>query len=62
MQEDFDRIHNKLDHIDHKLDDHLQRLSKAESAIQYIQRHLTTSTFIFLGVVGFIATAWANSL
>ena len=62
MQEEFNRIHKKLDTIETKIDGHLERLSRAETAIGFIRTHLSISTFIFLGVVGFIARAWANSL
>lgn len=57
MKEEFNRIHNKLDRIDNKLDNHLSRLSKAEEAIIWIRGHLKITTAFGLAAFS-AAAAW----
>ena len=59
MKEDFDRIHGKLESIEDKLDDHLERLSKAENSIEWLKMHLkgmtTIGLTIILSLLGYLA-------
>ncbi len=56
----LDAIGTRLDRIETKLDDHLQRVTKAESDINWIRGHLRISTAIFLAVVGAMSTTLFN--
>lgn len=57
--DDFNRIHTKLDRMESKLDNHLERLSRAEEAIVWLKKHVagvtTVGATIFLAMAGFIA-------
>lgn len=57
--QDFDRIHTKLDSIEVKLDDHLERLSKAENSIEWLKTHLkgisTIGLTIIISALGYVA-------
>lgn len=58
----LDRIESVLDIVDVKLDDHLQRVSKAESAIEWLRGHARISTTVFLAVIGALGTILLNQL
>lgn len=47
----FDRLEGKLDTIDNKLDDHLARLSVAETSIEFIKGHLKITLTFALAVI-----------
>lgn len=49
MKEEFAQINQKLDRIDEKLDNHLTRLTKAETDVSWIKGHLKIS-------LGFVIT------
>lgn len=52
---DFDKVHTKLDTIDVKLDDHLERISKTEADIHWLKGHVKIVTTLvitlFVGLV-----------
>ena len=52
----------RLDRIEAKLDDHLERVSKAEKDIEWLRGHLRISTAVFLAVVGGLGTLLLNTL
>lgn len=52
-----DRIENKLDQINIKLDNHLERLSHAEEAIIWMKGHIKIVTTLAITVIGLIVTA-----
>jgi tetrahydromethanopterin S-methyltransferase subunit G len=58
IDEHLTRIENKLDKIETKLDNHLERLSKAETSLEFVRGHLKISTAIFISVVGVIAVSY----
>lgn len=60
IKDQLNKISNKLDSIDSKLDAHLERISKAEEAILWIRGHLRVSTTIFLAISGTLALWWFN--
>lgn len=66
MQTDFDRIHEKLDKIETKLDAHLERISSAEASIEWIRGHITIGITIiipaFLATVGWLAVEYLQGL
>jgi len=56
----FDRLEDKLDVHDEKLTNHLERLSKAEEAIQWLRGHVKIVTTIGISVAGFLLTTLWN--
>lgn len=48
----------RFDRLETKLDDHLQRLSKAEAAIEWLKGHVKLTTAIGLAVVGTVFGWW----
>lgn len=56
----FDRLEDKLDVHDEKLTNHLERLSKAEEAIQWLRGHVKIVTTLGISVAGFLLTALWN--
>lgn len=60
----LDRIENKVDEMDRKLDDHLERLSKAESSIEWLKGHVKiTVTLIMtalMSAVGYIVKMFGD--
>lgn len=62
LDERFDGLDNRLDRVEAKLDDHLARLSRAESSVEWLRGHARIVTTIILAVAGFIASMWANGL
>lgn len=53
-----DHMDNRFDRFDEKLDDHLERLSRAEVAIEFIKGHLKVSTAFALSVLGGVVVAY----
>ena len=47
-------IDRRFDSLETKLDDHLERLSKAEEAINWLKGHVKLSTAVGLAVIGSI--------
>jgi len=64
LQDHIDRGFNNLEarmvRVESKLDDHLNRLSRAENSIEWLRGHATIVTTIVLAVAGFLAAMWAN--
>jgi len=48
----LDDLGNRLDRIETKLDNHLERVTGAERDIEWIRGHLRISTVVVLGVCG----------
>jgi Holliday junction resolvasome RuvABC endonuclease subunit len=53
-------VDSRFDRLETKIDSHLERLSKAEVAIEFIRGHLKISTAIALGIAGALGTWWFN--
>lgn len=62
LNDRLDAIGTRLDRIESKLDDHLQRVTKAESAIEWLRGHARISTTVFLAVIGALGTVLLNQL
>ncbi len=58
----LDRIDSHLDSIGDKLDDHLQRVTKAESDIGWLRGYARISTTVFLAVIGALGAVLLNML
>lgn len=56
----LDALDERLDRIELKLDDHLERVSKAETSINWIQGHLKVATTILLSFIGATITYFIN--
>jgi hypothetical protein len=52
----IDTIIHRLERIEAKLDSHLERVSAAETSINWIQGHLKIATAIVLSALGGMAT------
>ena len=57
FRDDFDRIHKKLDGLDNKLDEHLDRISTAETNIDWIKGHIKIVTTFAVTVFVTVVTA-----
>ncbi len=57
----IDRIENKLDVIDVKLDDHLERLSKAEESIEFLKGHVKITITLGIAILGSALTYIINT-
>lgn len=44
-------VDSRFDRVENKIDNHLERLSKAEESIIWIRGHLKISTSLFMAVV-----------
>lgn len=66
LQEHLDRRFDNLDHkferIESKLDNHLDRLSRAEASIEWLRGNVKVITIIVLSVAGYLATLFFNSI
>ena len=51
-------VDQRLDRLENKLDDHLQRLTAAEVALEFVKGHLKITTAIGIAVVGTLAAWW----
>jgi hypothetical protein len=56
----LDRVEQKIDKVTEKLDGHLERISKAETSIMWIQGHLKLTTTIVITIVSAIVIALLN--
>ena len=54
----MDRLESSLDRVGAKLDDHLERLTAAEVALEFVKGHLKITTAIGIAVVGTLAAWW----
>ncbi len=54
----FDSVDDRLDRVEAKLDDHLQRLSSAEASIEWLRGHAKLSVTVVLTVGGFLASLY----
>lgn len=57
-QEEFNRLHSRFDKVEEKLDSHLDRLSRAEEAIQWLKGHVNLVTAVGLALVGTLITLY----
>ena len=48
----------RFDRLEDKVDNHLERLSKAEAAIEWLKGHVKFTTAVGLAVVGTVMTWW----
>ena len=55
-------LDGRFDRIEDKLDNHLDRLSKAEEAIEWTKGHLKISTTFVLGTISTIIVAYFKYL
>lgn len=58
----FDNLDNKFERIESKLDNHLERLSRAEASIEWLRGNVKVVTTIILATAGFFAVAFFNYL
>lgn len=58
----LDDLGTRLDRIESKLDDHLQRVTKAESDIGWIRGYVRIGTTIFLAVIGALGAVLLNMI
>lgn len=56
----FDRLDTQLNHLDSKLDDHLGRISKAETELSWIKGAGKFVLTLIISALGFIAQAVWN--
>ena len=56
MQNQLDRIEEKMDRLDRKLDNHLERIARAETSIQWLKWTVS----LLLGVASTAALALAK--
>jgi hypothetical protein len=56
----FDGLDRKLERVEAKLDNHLERLSRAEASIEWLKGNVRIVTTIILTVAGFLAAALFN--
>lgn len=54
----LDRIENKIDKQDGKLDDHLERISRAEEAVVWMKGHLQVVTGIVISMVSAVIAGY----
>lgn len=62
LNERFDDLGTRLERIEGKLDDHLQRVTKAESDIGWLRGYARISITVFLGVIGALGAVLLNML
>lgn len=55
--EEFQRLHQRFDKLEDKLDNHLERLSKAEEALLWMKGHLNLASALFVAAFGALV-AW----
>lgn len=58
----LDDLGTRMERIESKLDDHLQRVTKAESDIGWLRGYAKLTTTIFLAAVGALGTIVLNML
>jgi hypothetical protein len=52
----LDKIDARLDRIETKLDDHLERVSRAEESIRWLQGHVKFTVSVAITLVGGLLT------
>lgn len=57
-----EHLDKRLDRIEDKIDNHLERISKAEEAIMWMRGHLKIATTFFLTIVSGLAAAYLKLL
>jgi len=55
IEDIIERMDARLDRIEQKLDNHLERVSKAETSIQWLQGHVKIATTVFISALGGMA-------
>ena len=55
-------LSDRLGRIEHKLDDHLERVAKLEVGLEHMRGFINYSIAIFLATVGFLTAALYNLL
>lgn len=58
----FDALDSRFERVEAKLDNHLERLSKAEASIEWLRGNVKIVTTIILATAGFFAVAFFNYL
>lgn len=58
----LDKIEDSVRYLDQKLDNHLERISKAEASIEWIRGHLKVSVSILIAALIGMAGALYNYL
>ena len=61
MDERFDRLENKIDSIDTKLDDHLGKFAATVTDVSWIKAHLKLSLSVAIAVIGTLVLAYSKS-
>lgn len=59
---DIAKLDERLDRIEQKLDNHLERVTRAETSINWIQGHLRVATAILISFIGAAVTYLFNKL
>lgn len=59
---DIAKLDERLDRIEQKLDNHLERVTRAETSINWIQGHLRIATTILISFIGAAVTYFINKL
>ena len=54
----FDSLDNRLERVELKLDDHLNRLSHAEASIEWLKGHAKLTVTIIMAAAGFLASLY----
>lgn len=54
----FDKLDNRLERVELKLDDHLARLSHAEASIEWLKGHAKLTVTIIMAAAGFLASLY----
>lgn len=54
----FDKLDDRLERVELKLDDHLSRLSRAEASIEWLKGHARLVITIILAAAGFLASLY----
>lgn len=53
----FDSVDSRLERVEEKLDDHLNRLSSAEASIEWLKGHVKIVTAMGISLLGFTLAA-----
>jgi hypothetical protein len=59
---DMDKIDQRLQRIEDKLDSHLERVTKVEKDIEWLRGHLSIATSMVLGIISFLGVVLYNFL
>lgn len=55
-----EHVDARLDRIESKLDNHLERLSAAETSIEWMKGHIKTVVSLGIALIGVVATTLFN--